>query len=57
MNAEVNRMSSILHHRFRYREEITTHAFYRLLFNSGFLALVFLVLLLISMIFLSRPVW
>jgi hypothetical protein len=57
ISLEVNDMSGVLHHRFRQHDEMAARAFYRLLFNSGFLVLALLVLLLVSMIFLSRPAW
>jgi hypothetical protein len=47
-------MSGVLHQRFRHGEDVTLKTAYRLLYNSGFLALAFLTLLLACMFMLDR---
>jgi hypothetical protein len=47
-------MSGVLHDRLRHGEDATLKTVYRLLYNSGFLALAFLAILVVCMLLLNR---
>jgi len=47
-------MPGVLHHRFRHGEDATLKTAYRFLYNSGFLALAFLLLLMACVLLIDR---
>jgi len=47
-------MAGILYHRIKHGEDVTRSMLYQLLFNSGFVGLTLLLLLALSLLFLSH---
>lgn len=54
---EAECMSGVLHHPIKHGEEVARNAMYRLFLSAGLQALVFLGVLLLVLIFLSRSAW